>query len=178
MKRQRVTLELVLDIPIDTQVSKYIKISGGETVINRSLKIISTEELPEELLESELRRGSKIAIKKTIDVLIEKLGMNKYIYLKVSNYERGAGFICDFVPRSRVYHAQAWLSVIINSNSQIERGFDDKKVIATLADPELKDLSQVIINHFGTMLRKIKRTDDLNPACLAHIEKRGKCERK
>lgn len=162
MKRERVTIELILDIPAGSNASKFVKVTGGNSVSKRSVKVIKTEDIPDELLNHEHRRAEIKAVRKILNDLLEKLDLNKKVYVAVSNrwktylkttsevtgmnivfnnrwdaYCGGPLYLCADL-ESRIYY----------SREHMNYGPAHGKSVATLADPELKELANIIVKQF------------------------------
>lgn len=163
MKRNRVTVELVLDIPATKKVEKYIKLSLSESVTKRQLKVTNVEELPDEVLGPELRHGERMAVKKILDEVLVKLKLDKYFYFGVTSfYDDGyqpvdQAYDVTFQPSYRFSKKYGYVDVPEFNCSIGKDGLitvytstgRKSKVIGTIADQELKDFSVEVNNRFG-----------------------------
>lgn len=185
MKRERVTVEVVLDIPAGSDVNKFIKIAGGNSVTKRSVKINNTEPLSDELLNYEHRRAEIKAVRKILNDLLEKLDLHKKVCVEVCNRWNDYTKLRDNVTGINITFRNRWNawggttlylcadleSRIYHSKEHNDYGSVHGKSVATLADPDLKDLAKLVTDRFKP---KSKQQDDNFSKILGQLSPKEK----
>ena len=75
MKKKRITVQLVLEVPANAKLDRVVHIKGGGTVVNKGMTVTATEDIGDVALPHEMRRAECYTVRKLFQELVDKLGI-------------------------------------------------------------------------------------------------------